>query len=80
MRAGACPSFRVTVRTFVAMLPELSRAVTVMTFAPTLSVTAATLQLVVPVAVMFGGAIWSGLFGWLASEDAHDRAGVADAD
>ena len=29
--------------------------------------------LVVPVAVMFGGAIWSALTGWLLSEDAHRR-------
>ena len=41
---------------------------------------AVAMVLVVPVAVMFGGAIWSALFGWLASEDAHDRAGPADAD
>jgi hypothetical protein len=31
--------------------------------------------LVIPVAVMFGGAIWSALFGWLSSEDAAERAG-----
>jgi hypothetical protein len=41
---------------------------------------AVAMVLVVPVAVMFGGAIWSALFGWLASEDAHGRAGSADAD
>ena len=41
---------------------------------------AVAMVLVVPVAVMFGGAIWSALFGWVASEDAHDLAGVADAD
>jgi hypothetical protein len=35
---------------------------------------AVAMVLVVPVAVMFGGAIWSALFGWLASDDAHDRA------
>jgi hypothetical protein len=35
---------------------------------------AVAMVLVVPIAVMFGGAIWSGLFGWLASEDAHERA------
>jgi hypothetical protein len=29
--------------------------------------------LVVPVAVMFGGAIWTALMGWLLSEDAHER-------
>jgi hypothetical protein len=39
---------------------------------------AVAMVLVVPIAVMFGGAIWSALFGWLASEDAHDRAGAAD--
>ena len=30
--------------------------------------------LVVPVAVMFGGAIWSALFGWVATEDAHEAS------
>lgn len=30
---------------------------------------------VIPIAVMFGGAIWSALFGWLESEDAAERAG-----
>ena len=35
---------------------------------------AVAMVLVVPVAVMFGGAIWSALFGWLASDDARDRA------
>jgi len=34
--------------------------------------------LVVPVAIMFGGAIWSALFGWVSSEDA-DRRQEADA-
>ena len=34
---------------------------------------AVAMVLVVPVAVMVGGAIWSGLFGWLASEAAHER-------
>jgi hypothetical protein len=29
--------------------------------------------LAVPVGVMFGGAIWSALTGWLLSEDAHRR-------
>ena len=28
---------------------------------------------VVPVAIMFGGAIWSALFGWLSSDDADRR-------
>jgi hypothetical protein len=28
---------------------------------------------VVPVAIMFGGAIWSALFGWISSEDADRR-------
>jgi membrane glycosyltransferase len=28
---------------------------------------------VVPVAIMFGGAIWSALFGWVSSEDADRR-------
>jgi hypothetical protein len=30
--------------------------------------------LVVPVAIMFGGAVWSALFGWFTGEDAQDRA------
>jgi hypothetical protein len=30
-----------------------------------------TLAIVGPVAIMFGGAIWSGLIGWLATEDAE---------
>jgi hypothetical protein len=29
--------------------------------------------LVVPVAIMFGGAIWSALFGWISSDDADHR-------
>ena len=29
--------------------------------------------LVVPIAIMFGGAIWSAVFGWFSSEDAHRR-------
>ena len=29
---------------------------------------AVAMVLVVPIAVMFGGAIWSALFGWLASD------------
>jgi hypothetical protein len=37
---------------------------------------AVVMVLVVPVAVMVGGGIWSGLFGWLASEDAHERLEV----
>ncbi len=35
----------------------------------------AVMIFVIPIAVMFGGAIWSALFGWLESEDAADRAG-----
>jgi len=35
---------------------------------------AVAMVLVVPIAVMFGGAIWSGLFGWFAGDDAHERA------
>ena len=34
---------------------------------------AVAMVLVVPVAVMFGGAIWSALMGWLLAEDAHER-------
>jgi membrane glycosyltransferase len=33
---------------------------------------------VAPVAIMFGGAIWSALFGWVSSEDA-DRRHQGDA-
>jgi membrane glycosyltransferase len=33
--------------------------------------------LVAPVAIMFGGAIWSALFGWLSSEDADRQSGDA---
>jgi membrane glycosyltransferase len=29
--------------------------------------------LVVPVAIMLGGAIWSALFGWFSSDDADRR-------
>ena len=32
------------------------------------------MALVVPVAVMFGGAIWSALVGWLLVDDAERRA------
>src|SRR5207244_2556934 len=32
--------------------------------------------LIVPVAIMFGGAIWSALFGWISSDDA-DRPATA---
>jgi hypothetical protein len=32
---------------------------------------------VVPVAIMFGGAIWSALFGWLGSDDSDRRQGDA---
>jgi hypothetical protein len=40
---------------------------------------AVVMVLVVPVAVMLGGAIWSALFGWVASEDAHERLEVPAA-
>ena len=33
--------------------------------------------LVVPVAVMFGGAIWSALTGWLLVEDSERRAAAS---
>jgi membrane glycosyltransferase len=33
--------------------------------------------LVVPVALMFGGAIWSALFGWASSDDADRQHGDA---
>lgn len=33
-----------------------------------------------PVAVMFGGAVWSALSGWLLSEDADRRAATPAAD
>ena len=35
---------------------------------------AVAMVLVVPIAVMFGGAIWSGVFGWLSSDNADDLA------
>ena len=35
---------------------------------------AVAMVLVVPIAVMLGGAIWSGLFGWLSSDAADDVA------
>ena len=38
---------------------------------------AVAMVLVVPIAVMFGGAIWSALFGWFASEDACERGNAA---
>jgi membrane glycosyltransferase len=33
---------------------------------------------VAPLAIMFGGAIWSALFGWVSSDDA-DRRNQGDA-
>jgi len=36
------------------------------------------MAVVVPVAIVFGGAIWSALFGWVSSEDA-DRRHQGDA-
>jgi hypothetical protein len=35
---------------------------------------AVVMVLVVPVAIMFGGAIWSALFGWFVGDDAKARA------
>ena len=35
---------------------------------------AVVMVLVVPVAIMFGGAIWSALFGWFVGDDAKLRA------
>ncbi len=35
--------------------------------------------LVVPVAIMFAGAIWSALFGWVGSAEAEQRAPGPDA-
>ena len=35
---------------------------------------AAIMLLVIPVLIMFGGAIWSALFGWLLVDDAEHRA------
>jgi hypothetical protein len=37
----------------------------------------AAMVLIVPVAIMFGGAIWSALFGWASSDDADRRATTA---
>ncbi|MEX1008284.1 MAG: hypothetical protein WD271_10630 [Acidimicrobiia bacterium] len=36
---------------------------------------AAIMLLVFPVLIMFGGAIWSALMGWLLVDDADRRAG-----
>jgi hypothetical protein len=33
-----------------------------------------TLVLVGPIAVMLGGAVWSGIVGWLLGDDAETRA------
>jgi hypothetical protein len=33
--------------------------------------------LIVPVAIMFGGAIWSALFGWISSDDADRQSDTA---
>ena len=38
----------------------------------------AAMVLVVPVAIMFGGAIWSALFGWMSSDDADRRAAAPE--
>ena len=38
-------------------------------------VIALVMLLVLPVAVMLAGAVWSGLMGWLLSEDAAHRNG-----
>ena len=35
--------------------------------------------LIFPVLVMFGGAIWSALFGWVMVDDAERRAGGGEA-
>ncbi len=35
---------------------------------------AAIMLLVLPIAIMFGGAIWSALMGWLLVDDADARA------
>jgi hypothetical protein len=42
-------------------------------------VIAAIMLLVFPVLIMFGGAIWSALMGWLLVEDADQRATTPDA-
>jgi hypothetical protein len=38
------------------------------------------MALVVPVAIMFGGAIWSGLFGWYETLTAQDQADAGPTD
>ncbi|MFI5053328.1 MAG: hypothetical protein ACHQDE_03110 [Acidimicrobiia bacterium] len=38
-------------------------------------VIAVVMLLLLPVAVMLGGAVWSALMGWLLSEDASHTAG-----
>jgi hypothetical protein len=37
-----------------------------------------TMVIVVPVGIMFAGAIWSALFGWVSSEDADQRAAAPE--
>ena len=37
-------------------------------------VIAVVMFLVIPVGVMFGGAAWSALFGWISSDTADERA------
>lgn len=44
------------------------------TFVPGAVIFVIVMVLVVPVGVMFAGAIWSALFGWLGSDDANQRA------
>ena len=38
----------------------------------------AAMVLIVPVAIMFGGAIWSALFGWVSSDDADRQASAPE--
>lgn len=46
---------------------------------PGVVITIVAMVLLVPIGIMFAGAIWSALFGWVSSEDADQRAGGTDA-
>jgi hypothetical protein len=40
---------------------------------------AVVMVVVIPPLIMFAGAVWSAVFGWLSSEDAHGRGGAEPA-
>lgn len=43
-------------------------------------ITIVVMVLVVPVAIMFGGALWSAVFGWVSSDNADAVATATDSD